>query len=166
MATGFLAETSCYASEDCPSRIKRRVAGHNTVWEVVKASLPHIVSRVQTRFCTKTPRGFSRASATRYTAEMCVGLCVHRRLETAICCTCRHDILCIRALFGFLLAIKDLTVLWRQQSWRKNDVNSDNQQKADMTRCYPVKRTVAICTILNTSSAILNSSSEKTKQKI
>ncbi len=41
----------------------------------------------------------------------------------------RHDTLCVRALFGFLLAIKDFTVLWRQQSWRKNDVNSDNQQK-------------------------------------
>ncbi len=144
MATGFLAETSCYASEDCPSRIKRRVAGHNTVWEVVKASLPHIVSRVQTRFCTKTPRGFSRASATRYTAEMCVGLCVHRRLETAICCTCRHDILCIRALFGFLLAIKDLTVLWRQQSWRGNDVNSDNQQELMSFQRLPNSTSIAI----------------------
>ncbi len=41
----------------------------------------------------------------------------------------RHDTLCVRALFGFLLAIKDFTALWRQQSWRKNDVNSDNQQK-------------------------------------
>jgi len=127
VATGFLAETSCYASEEHPSRITRRVAGPHTAWEVVKASLPHIMSCVPTRFCTKTPRRFSRAEATRYAAEMCIRLCVHRRMETTICCLCRHDILCVRALFGFLLAIKDLTVLWRQQLCRANDVNTDNQ---------------------------------------
>jgi len=98
--------------------------------------------------------------------KMAPAINTYDRKKRRIVAANRHDTLCVRALFGFLLAIKDFTVLWRQQSWRKNDVNSDNQQKADMTRCYPVKRTVAICTILNTSSAILNSSSEKTKQKI
>ena len=58
-----------------------------------------------------------------------IGVCVHRCLETAICGICRHDTLCGGALFGFLLAIKDVTALWRQQFSRRNDVNSDNQQK-------------------------------------
>ena len=85
------------------------------------------MSCVQTLFCTKTPHRFSRAEATHYAAEMCIGLSEHRRLETTICCLCRHDILCVRALFGLLLAIKDLRVLWRQQLCRANDVNFDNQ---------------------------------------
>jgi len=35
-----------------------------------------------------------------------------------------------------------------------------------MIKCHPVKCTVEICTVLNATSEILNSSSEKTKQKM
>ena len=95
-------------------------------------------SCVQTLFCTKTPCRFSRSSATRYAAEMCIGgigVCVHCCLEIAICGLCRHDTLCGRAPFGFLLAIKDVTPLWRQQFNRRNDVNSDNQQLGPVCIC-------------------------------
>ena len=120
-----------------PRSLVRRCGVSGAPPEKSLLSLCHIICRACKRCCKKVlfPQigSYSPMICDTNCVKMVPSINTYDREKRRTVAASRHDTLFVRVLFVFLLAIKDFTALWRQQSWRKNDVNADNQQNISST---------------------------------